>query len=118
MADVYKIVYREFKRAGGGGADGSIVGVNGSVSARCVEVILQWMEVGDGKTVFDFGCGPGMFLVCCRMAGARGIGVELPDNKGHKYLFDAACKRIGRLFEVQLDDVEWRGEDIDQVLES
>ncbi len=45
MADVYKIVYREFKHAGGGGADGSAVGMNGSVSARCVEVILQWMEL-------------------------------------------------------------------------
>ncbi len=59
-----------------------------------------------------------MFLVCCRMAGARGIGVKLLDNRGHKYIFDAACTRIERLFEVQLDGVEWRGKDIDQVLES
>jgi hypothetical protein len=78
MADVYKIVYRQFRKAGCGGADGSVVGVNGSGSARCVEVILQWMEIGDRKTVFDFSFGPGMFLVCCRLAGARGICVELP----------------------------------------
>ncbi len=74
-----------------GGADGHVVGLNGSINPRCVEIVLTWMEV-NGKAVLDFGCASGMFLVCCSLAGARGIGVELPDNKGQKYIFDAACK--------------------------
>ncbi len=83
-------MYREFKKAGGGGADGHVVGLNGSINPRCVEIVLTWMEV-NGKAVLDFGCASGKFLVCASVAGAhRAIGVELPDNKAQKYIFDAA----------------------------
>jgi hypothetical protein len=60
MAEVYKVVYREFKKAGGGGADGHVVGLNGSINPRCVEIVLTWMEV-NGKAVLDFGCASGKF---------------------------------------------------------
>ncbi len=50
MADTYRAVYREFKTAGGGGADGHVVGLNGSINPRCVEIVLTWMEV-NGKAV-------------------------------------------------------------------
>ncbi len=86
MAEVYKVVYREFKRAGGGGADGHVVGLNCSINPRCVDIVLTWMQA-NGKAVLDFGWAGGMFLVCCSLAGARGIGVKLPDNKGQKYIF-------------------------------
>jgi hypothetical protein len=43
MADVCKAVYREFKKAGGGGADGHVVGLNGSTNACCVEIVLTLM---------------------------------------------------------------------------
>ncbi len=118
MAEVYKVVYRQFKRAGGGGADGHVVGLNGSINPRCVEIVLTWMEV-NGKAVLDFGCASGMFLVCCSLAGAaRGIGVELPDNKGQQYIFDAACKQIKQALSVHLHDLEWNAQDINQVLEN
>jgi hypothetical protein len=57
--------------------------------------------------------------ICCRVAGAyRGIGVELPDNKAQKYIFDAACKRIEQALSVHLHDLEWNAQDINQVLEN
>jgi hypothetical protein len=117
MAEVYKVVYREFKSAGGGGVDGHVVGLNGSLNPRCVDIVLTWMQV-NGKAVLDFGCTGGMFLVCCSLAGACGIGVELPDNKGQKYIFDAVCKRIEQVLSVHLHDVEWNALDINQVLEN
>ncbi len=99
------MVSREFKRAGGGGADGHFVDLNGSINPRCVDIVLTWTQV-NGKAVLDFGCAGGMFLVCCSLSGARGIGVELPDNKGQKFIFDAACKRIEQVLSVHLHDVE------------
>ncbi len=117
MADFYKVVYCEFKKAGGGGADGHVVGLSGSINPRCVEIVLTWMEV-NGEAVLDFGCASGMFLVCCSLAGARGIGVELPDNKGQKYIFDVACKQIEQVLSVHLHDLEWNAQDINQVLEN
>jgi predicted RNA methylase len=118
MAEVFKVVYREFKKAGGGGADGHVVGLNGSINPRCVEIVLTWMEV-NGKAVLDFGCASGEFLVCASLAGAhRAIGVELPDNKAQKYIFDAACKRIEQALSVHLHDLEWNAQDINQVLEN
>ncbi len=116
MAEVYKVVYREFIRAGGGGADGHVVSLNG-INPRCVDIVFTWMQV-NGKSVLDFGCAGGMFLVCCSLAGARGIGVELPDNKGQKYIFDAACKRIEQVLSINLHDMEWNAQDINQVLEN
>jgi hypothetical protein len=56
MAEIYKVVYREFKGAGGGGADGHVVGLTGSINPRCVDIILTWMQV-NGKAVLDFNMG-------------------------------------------------------------
>ena len=38
------------------GADGNVIGLNGSVNARSATNILNELEA-DGKIVFDFGAG-------------------------------------------------------------
>jgi hypothetical protein len=48
-------LYHTYRRVSGGGADGRVKGVNGSC-------MLMAMKVG-GRTVFDFGCCEGRFLL-------------------------------------------------------
>ena len=56
----------------GGGADGRVVGVNGSINPLAVYVMLIAMQA-DGRTVFDFGCSEGRVLFAAQAAllGAR-----------------------------------------------
>jgi hypothetical protein len=42
MADVYKLVYRQFKKAGGGGADGHVVGLNCSINVVLKSFSRGW----------------------------------------------------------------------------
>ena len=74
------------------------------------------MAVGAGNVVLDMGSGDNRFLICCRVLGAPGIGIELPANQGSKYVFEAARQELQPIFNLTFDDVEWRGENIDQVL--
>ena len=67
------------------------------------------------KPGVDFGAADGKFLLAAAVNGSgHVIGFELPENKVHKMLFDAVVKRIRRKYEVNLD-VEWIGQDIEEV---
>ena len=105
-----KKVFGEFRTASGGGADSAVRGVNGSANPASTIAILQQL----GVDVFDFGAGDGKFLVAAAASGRKATGVELPENTGHKILFEAAVKRINRKYGVQLR-VQWIGMDIDAV---
>ena len=105
-----KKVFGEFKTTSGGGADSAWRGVNGSANPASTIAILQEL----GVDVFDFGAGDGKFLVAAAASGRKATGVELPENTGHKMLFEAVVKRINRKYGVQLR-VQWIGNNIDAV---
>ncbi len=54
-------LYHTYRRVSGGGADGRIKGVNGSINPLAVFCMLMAMKVG-GRTVFDFGFPPRAIL--------------------------------------------------------
>jgi hypothetical protein len=48
-----------------------------------------------GSAVVDFGASEGRALLAAIAGGAtKGDGYELPDNKAHKFVFDAVCKEL------------------------
>jgi predicted RNA methylase len=56
------------------------MGVNGSINPLAVFGMLMAMKV-EGRTVFDFGCSEGRFLLAAALQGARkAIGIEFPEN--------------------------------------
>ncbi len=61
-------LYHTYRRVSGGGADGRVMGVNGSINPLAVFGMLMAMKVG-GRTVFDFGCSKGRFCwqLLCRV---------------------------------------------------
>ena len=97
-----------------GGADGNVIGLNGSVNARSATNILNELEA-DGKIVFDFGAGEGRFLIAAICSGARNaIGVEFPENTGYKLVLDAVVYRIALTHNIVLEPC-WIGQNIDEV---
>jgi hypothetical protein len=97
-----------------GGADGNVIGLNGSVNARSATNILNELEA-DGKIVFDFGAGEGRFLIAAICSGARkAIGVEFPENTGYKLVLDAVVYRIALTHNIVLEPC-WIGQNIDEV---
>jgi hypothetical protein len=109
-------LYHRYRRVSGGGADGRVMGVNGSINPLAVFGMLMAMKV-EGRTVFDFGCSEGRFLLAAALQGARkAIGVEFPENKGYQYLFDAVRKSMQRSCGVL--PAEWLGRNIDMVTAS
>ena len=107
-------LYNFYRRVSGGGADGRVMGVNGSVNPRSVHSILCAMQV-PGRTVFDFGCSEGRFLLSAALQGAcKAVGVELPENVGYRFLFDSVKKTL-ESSAVHLF-AEWIGLNIEQVL--
>ncbi len=75
-------LYHTYRRVsgGGGGADGRVKGVIGSINPLAVFCMLMAMKVG-GRTVFDFGCSKEIFLLSAALQGARkATGVEFPEN--------------------------------------
>jgi hypothetical protein len=109
-------LYHTYRRVSGGGADGSVKGVIGSINPLAVFCMLMAMKVG-GRTVFDFGCSEGRFLLAAALQGARkAIGVELPENIGYQYLFDAVRKSMQRSCGVL--PAEWIGRNMDLVTSS
>ena len=109
-------LYHRYRRVSGGGADGRVMGVNGSINPLAVFGMLMAMKV-EGRTVFDFGCSEGRFLLAAALQGARkAIGVEFPENKGYQYLFDAVRKSVQRSCGVL--PAEWLGRNIDMVTAS
>ena len=96
------------------GADGKVIGLNGSVNATSAEQILNQLEA-DGNVVLDFGAGEGRFLVAAICAGARAaVGVEFPENTGYKLVLDAVVYRIALKYNIILEP-HWIGQDIDEV---
>jgi hypothetical protein len=56
--------------------------------------IIRAMKVR-GSAVVDFGASEGRALLAAIAGGAtKGDGYELPDNKAHKFVFDAVCKEL------------------------
>ena len=51
------------------GADGKVIGLNGSVNATTAQNLLNELEA-EGKVVFDFRAGEGRFLIAAICAGA------------------------------------------------
>ncbi len=91
-------LYHTYRRVSGGGADGRVKGVNGSINPLAVFCMLMAMKVG-GRTVFDFGCSEGRILLSAALQGARkAIGVGSPENIGYQYLFDAVRKSMQRSY--------------------
>ena len=86
-------IYQHFKRCSGG-ADGGVVGMNGSVRATCLVRALQALRV-QGKELVDFGAGDGRVLLAAIASGAsKAAGYELPDNSAHQFVFDAVVEAI------------------------
>ena len=107
------IIYRSFKKLSDG-AEGGVSGVNGSIRAKALAHILTALCV-KGNELVDFGAGSGRVLFSAVTAGAsRAYGYELPENKGMKYVFDAAVRNSGAHAQ---DRVEWIGKDISSLME-
>ena len=49
-------MHRAYRSVSGGGADGGILGLNGSVNAAAARTILE-QSLAEGRIVFDFGAG-------------------------------------------------------------
>ena len=113
MAAPVTRLYRLYNRISAGGADGRVVGINGSINPVAVYAMLIAMQA-DGRTVFDFGCSEGRFLFAAVLLGARkAVGVEMPENRGYRFLFDAVKKSIEKASDVL--PTEWIPRDIDTV---
>ncbi len=75
----YDRVLAVIKSVTAGGADGSIMGMNGSVNAVSTKLILDsHHSLGvNGKVVCDLGAADGKFMVCAFLVGAqRVVGVD------------------------------------------
>lgn len=111
-------VYMCFRKAAGG-ADGGVVGVNGSLSVMSLFCILQIMGI-KGRRLVDMGGGEGRVLISAMACGADcAFGYELPDNMAHKFVFDAALTQMARHCpdqSVLLHNAQWFAGDIDQVV--
>jgi hypothetical protein len=103
-----KKIYRLIKKASDG-AEGGVVGCNGSIRPMCLAKILRALCVS-GNELVDFGVGTGRVLFSAVSEGASfAYGYELPVNEGMKFVFDAAI----RISVAQAQDrVEWIGKDI------
>jgi hypothetical protein len=60
------------KSAIAGGADGSVLWVNGTVNSASTEAISQCLEA-EGQVDFYMGTAQGMFMFCAAVAGGRGV---------------------------------------------
>jgi hypothetical protein len=111
LGQVIQAIYNRFKTAGDG-ADGSVVGFNGSVRANFLAKGFKALRIRN-KHLIDFGSGDGRVLLSGIAAGAdRATGYELPDNFGHRALFrsvQAKSHLVGKFKAV------WKAADIDQL---
>ncbi len=116
--ETLKAIYRLSKRCSGG-ADGGVVGTNGSIRPTCLVRILRAMLIA-GSEVLDFGAGIGLVLLAAMSGGAtKAIGYELPDNKAHSFVFDAVLKKLhieNRFaLPVAWSEGQWYPRDIDDM---
>lgn len=116
LSDVQKFnrVFAIYKSVTGGGADGSVVGVNGSVNGVSTKLILDSLRV-KGGVVCDLGAADGKFMVCAVIAGAQRVyGVEFAENKGYKMVLDAAVLRMNQEYNIEFN-LKWIGGNIEDV---
>ena len=80
LSDVQKFdpVFTISKSVTGGGADGSVLGVNGSVNTVSTKLILDSFRV-KGEVVCVLGAADGKFMICAVVAGA--MELNLPKTK-------------------------------------
>ncbi len=98
--------------------------MNGSIRAACLVRMLHALNI-KGREVVDFGAGDGRVLFAAIAGGAsKAIGFELPENKAHKFVFDAVRKKLTSADKVALpsngstwSDAEWFPRDIDNMRE-
>ena len=114
QAQKFARVFRVFKSISAGGADGSIIGVNGSVNGVSTKLILDILQV-DGKVVCDIGAADGKWMVCAALAGARQVvGVEFAQNVGYKMVLEAVVKRMKQEHDIEFN-LDWIGSAIEDV---
>jgi hypothetical protein len=112
-------IWRHFKRCSGG-ADGGVVGINGSLRPTSLMRILRVLKVKNCD-VLDLGAGDGRVLYAAMAGGAdNALGFELPENKAHKFVFDAVNKMLHSdttsilsTCTVAWSKAEWSPRDID-----
>ena len=69
-----------------------------------------------GCRVVDLGAGEGRFMASALDSGAlSAVGYELPENSAHKFVFDAALRRIYYWLDFKKVPAHWLAQDIDQV---
>lgn len=86
-------VYNLFRKIGQG-SDGSVEGLNGSLSWAALGKVLCDLGVKD-KHFIDMGMGEGRVVIAASYLGARiSEGYELPINTGHKHIFDGVLQAI------------------------
>ncbi len=87
-----EVIYRNYRKASAGGADGGVIGFNGSVNPSTTVAIMRELDAAY-ETIFYFGTGDGKVLISASPAGAKkAVGVEYAENIGHKLIFDAVVQ--------------------------
>jgi hypothetical protein len=72
-----EVVFRNYQKASAGGADGGVIGFNGSVNPSTTVAIPRELDAAYG-TIFYFGAGDGKFVISAAAAGAnRAIRVDM-----------------------------------------
>jgi len=85
-------IYRLFRKCSGG-ADGGVLGVNGSIRPSCLDKVLCALQV-NGRVFIDFGAGDGRAQVASLLKGAiSAYGYELPANKAHQFVLNAVLSK-------------------------
>ena len=116
VSNVYKIMKRS-----GDGADGGVIGLNGSVTASSLVKILRLIHARDHVLV-DLGAGDGRVILSAMAVGSdKAVGFELPLNNSYKILFLAARRKLQQnsggipFVQVQVDwsRAEWTPRDVD-----
>ena len=116
LSDIQKFnrVFAIYKSVTGGGADGSVLGVNGSVNGVSTKLILDSLRV-KGEVVCDMGAADGKFMVCAVIAGAQRVyGVEFAENTGCKMVLDAAVVRLNQENDIEFN-LQWIPGNIEDV---
>lgn len=117
-------IYRQYKKSAGG-ADGGVVGLNGSIRATCLVRMLRALNI-DGREILDFGAGDGRVLLAAIATGAsKASGYELPENSAHRFVFNAVRTALSVSDSVALAPVaatslpraDWIARDINNLQE-
>ena len=116
-ANRIKAIYRIYRRISDN-ADCNSDGFSGSLTH---ESLLRVLNAGNvfGSRFLDIGAGVGRPLAAAFALGASSVhGFELPQNKFHRYIFNASMKEISQslLLNPNLNFSRLEFEDIDKVL--